>query len=87
MIIRRREFIAVFGGTAVSWPFGATAQQSSMPVIGFLNGGSHASNAQHVVAFRQGLAEAGYIEAKTWLSNTAGQKANLAVCPRSQAIW
>src|ERR1700730_18047875 len=57
----RRKFNAVLGGAA-AWPRAARAQQSRGPMIGFLGAGSPEPNARNVAAFRQGLAEAGYID-------------------------
>jgi putative tryptophan/tyrosine transport system substrate-binding protein len=61
--MRRRQFIAGFG--AAWWPLAARAQQSAMPVVGFLSLDPRIPDAPYVAEFRQGLAEAGFIEGRT----------------------
>jgi putative ABC transport system substrate-binding protein len=59
--MRRREFITLLGG-AVAWPIPALAQQTAMPVVGFLHVASPETITDRLRAFRQGLKETGFIE-------------------------
>jgi putative tryptophan/tyrosine transport system substrate-binding protein len=63
--LRRRDFIGVVGGLTGAWPLAARAQQAPLPLVGFMSGRSSEDSVQIASAFRQGLADAGFIEGQT----------------------
>jgi hypothetical protein len=82
--MKRREFLGALGGVA-SWPIAARAQQSPLPVVGFLHAGSFDGYTNQAVAFRQGLSEAGFIPGQ----NVAieGRLRNTTNCLHLLPIW
>jgi putative ABC transport system substrate-binding protein len=81
--VKRRTFIVGLV-SAAAWPVVARAQQPALPVVGFLSLGPPSPNASYVVAFRQGLAAAGFVEGRTvaieyrWANGRGGRLAPLA---------
>jgi putative tryptophan/tyrosine transport system substrate-binding protein len=62
--MRRRSFIMILGGAAISWPFDAHALQPTMPVIGLLGGASADEAVRATDALRAGLKGAGLTEGR-----------------------
>jgi putative tryptophan/tyrosine transport system substrate-binding protein len=60
--MRRRDFIKGIVGSASAWPLAARAQQPTMPVVGFVDGGSLDVSVTRAAAFRKGLNETGTVE-------------------------
>ena len=60
--MRRRDFITLFGCTAATWPFSVRAQQSAMPVIGFMSARSPDDSGPVLQAFLKGLGESGFFD-------------------------
>jgi ABC-type uncharacterized transport system substrate-binding protein len=81
--MRRREFIALLASVGPC-PFTVSAQQTAMPVIGFLSSRSPAESAYVLTAFREGLREAGFVEGQNlaieyrWAEGDYGRLPTLA---------
>jgi len=62
--MRRRVLITLLGGAA-AWPLAAHAQQAALPAVGFMSGRSPEDSTHVASAFRQGLADAGFLDGQT----------------------
>jgi putative tryptophan/tyrosine transport system substrate-binding protein len=62
--LRRRDFLTLIGGSAGALPLATHAQQAAMPIVGILDSSSASEYAPFLVAFREGLHEAGFIEGR-----------------------
>ena len=82
--MRRREFIALIGGAAVTSLLSTSAQQSAIPAIGFLDPRSLDGVANRLRGLRQGLKETGFVEGENvavefrWAENQMDRLAELA---------
>jgi putative ABC transport system substrate-binding protein len=82
--MRRREFIRLLSSTAFAWPLAARAQQSTVPVIGFLRSTTAAVSEHLAAAFEQGLKDAGFVEGQNvaieyrWGNDQSDRLAGLA---------
>src|SRR5262249_3525495 len=82
--MNRRDFIALVGGAAAAWPRTVSAQQSAIPVVGWLAGGTPAGYASFAAAFREGLNDIGYVEGRNvaieyrWIEGQNDRAAALA---------
>ncbi len=59
--MRRRKFLALVAGAAAAWPLGAQAQQSAMPIIGFLSSRTPEDSTQLLKIFLDGLSDVGMV--------------------------
>src|SRR5450631_179472 len=59
--IRRREFMTVVGGAAVTWPVAAPAQPK-VPVVGWLS--AQAARGRFSETFVEGLKDSGFVEGR-----------------------
>src|SRR6516165_8450833 len=62
--MRRREMIVLLGAAGLARPHALRAAQTTMLIVGFLHSGSLSGRETQVAAFREGLADSGYIEGK-----------------------
>jgi putative ABC transport system substrate-binding protein len=78
--MQRRDFITLLGGAAAGWPLAARAQQPAARVVGWIVGGTQASNEPGMPAFREALGAHGYVEGRNLIMDyryTEGQQERL----------
>jgi putative tryptophan/tyrosine transport system substrate-binding protein len=85
VVMRRRDFIKIFGATVAFWPLTAKTQQAAMPVIGFLNSSSPDQLVNRIEAFGQGLREAGFVEGQNVLIEYRWAKNQFEMFPQLAA--
>jgi putative ABC transport system substrate-binding protein len=71
--MQRRQFITLVGGTVIAWPLAARAQQSTLPVVGFVNIAFAKDWTLQSSAFLEGLSEAGYVDGRNVIPLGGGQ--------------
>ena len=60
--MRRREFVTLIGGAALTWPLAGQAQNA--PRVGWIFPGASAGNPTELAGFKEGLRELGYVEGR-----------------------
>jgi putative ABC transport system substrate-binding protein len=73
--MRRREFVTLIGGTALTWPVSLRAQQA-VPIVGILHEGLPAPLSL-TTAFLQGLIEGGFSQGSNAKSKIVGRRENM----------
>jgi hypothetical protein len=71
--MNRRDVLSLLGGGAVSWPVAVRAQQSALPVVGFLSGRSPTDSVATVAAFNRGLNEVSFFDGQNSSMEEAGR--------------
>ena len=82
--IGRRELLVALGGAAVAWPLAARAEQPAMPLVAYLSVG--VPPAHLLAVFKQGLAEAGFVEGRNVAIETQPMATTIA-CRRWLPTW
>lgn len=83
----RRRIIALLGGMVLNGPLAVHAQQSAVPLVGYVSGRTRAGEDAYMPAVLRGFAESGFVDGQTMIFQARWAEANMTESRYWRPIW